>query len=193
MEPGDALLIVDVQNDFCPGGSLSVAGGDAVAPLLSAVAQRFAAAGLPVLVTRDWHPPETVHFVSGGGVWPPHCVQGTPGAAFHRDLHLPPTARILSKGMDPHEDAYSGFASRTEEGTPLAELLRGLAVNRIFLGGLATDYCVRASALDALADGFRVTLLTDAIRGVDLQPGDSERAIAEMRAAGAGQAASTSL
>lgn len=193
MQPGDALLIVDVQNDFCPGGTLPVADGDAVAPLLSAAADRFTRAGLPVLVTRDWHPAETVHFVNGGGVWPPHCVQGTAGAAFHPDLHLPAAARVLSKGMDPREDAYSGFAARADSGQQLIDVLKDLGVRRIFLGGLATDYCVRASALDALAGGFQVTLLTDAMRGVDLQPGDSSRALAELRAAGAEEQASTAL
>ncbi len=185
MERGDALLIVDVQNDFCPGGSLAVPGGDAVVPVLNEYARRFHAAGLPVLVTRDWHPPETVHFTTGGGTWPPHCVQGTRGAAFHPGLRLPDGAILLSKGMDPTADSYSAFDAVAEDGRSLVQVLHGLDVRRLFIGGLATDYCVRASAEDAITDGFAVVLLTDAMRGVDLQPGDSERALEEMRSLGA--------
>lgn len=185
MRQGDALLIVDVQNDFCPGGSLPVADGDAVAPVLTAYAERFHAAGLPVIAARDWHPPQTRHFVSGGGVWPPHCIQGTAGAEFHPDLRLPAGTVIVSKGMDPRADAYSAFEAVTEDGRTIARLLRDLGVARVFIGGLATDYCVRASALDALDAGFAVVALTDAMRGVELQPGDTARALAEMRQRGA--------
>jgi nicotinamidase/pyrazinamidase len=185
LQPGDALLIVDVQNDFCPGGSLPVPRGDEVVPVLNEYARRFHEAGLPVIASRDWHPPQTKHFQSGGGQWPPHCVQGTPGAEFHPNLRLPEGTIVVSKGMDPSQDSYTAFDAVTDDGRPLLQLLRNLGVRRLFVGGLATDYCVRASVLDALRHGFEVILLTDAVRGVDVTPGDSERALQEMRAAGA--------
>lgn len=185
MQEGDALLIVDVQNDFCPGGALPVAEGDAVVPILNQYIARFTAAGLPIFVTRDWHPERTAHFQSGGGVWPAHCVQGTAGAEFHPDLSLSDRNVVVSKGIDPKEDSYSGFQGTSREGIPLATLLRTMGVRTIFVGGLATDYCVKATVLDGLREGFKVFLLEDAIRGVDLQPGDSERAIGEMVQKGA--------
>jgi len=185
MQEGDALLIVDVQNDFCPGGSLPVAEGDKVVPILNQYIARFTAAGLPIFVTRDWHPEKTGHFKSGGGVWPSHCIQGTQGAEFHPDLSLSHQSVVVSKGLDPQEDSYSGFQGTSLEGIKLAGLLRRQGVKRIFVGGLATDYCVKATVLDGLREGFEVFLLEDAIRGVDLQPGDSERAIQEMTQRGA--------
>lgn len=185
MQSGDALLIVDVQNDFCPGGSLAVREGDAVVPVLNEEARRFHDAGLPVIATRDWHPAQTVHFTTGGGIWPPHCVQGTGGAEFHPDLRLPAGTIVVSKGMDPTADSYSAWDAVAEDGRPLPRLLADLGVHRVFIGGLATDYCVRATTEDALAAGFQVVLLTDAIRGVDLQPGDSARAVEDLRARGA--------
>jgi nicotinamidase/pyrazinamidase len=181
----DALIIVDVQNDFCPGGALPVPAGDEVAPVLSVYAARFAAAGAPVFATRDWHPERTRHFRSGGGAWPPHCIQGTPGAAFHPALVLPAETVVVSKGMDPEQDAYSAFQAETADGLPFAAALGERGVGRLFVGGLATDYCVRATVLDALKEGFEVVVLTDAVRAVDVNPGDGERALAEMRAAGA--------
>lgn len=180
-----ALLVVDVQNDFCPGGSLGVSGGDQVVPVLNEYARRFHQEGSPVIATRDWHPPKTRHFQEQGGPWPPHCVQGTPGARFHPDLRLPPGATVVSKGMDPNEDSYSAFDARTETNQPLPEHLRALGVDELYIGGLATDYCVRATALDALSQGFQVTVLTDAVRGVDVNPGDSDRALREVVEAGA--------
>jgi len=185
MQEGDALLIVDVQNDFCPGGSLPVAEGDKVVPILNQYIARFTAAGLPIFVTRDWHPEKTSHFKSGGGVWPSHCVQGTVGAEFHPDLSLSHQSVIVSKGLEPKEDSYSGFLGTSPEGIKLPGLLRRQGVKRIFVGGLATDYCVKATVLDGLKEGFKVFLLEDAIRGVDLQAGDSERAIQEMTQRGA--------
>ena len=185
MQEGDALLIVDVQNDFCPGGSLPVAEGDKIVPILNQYIARFTAAGLPIFVTRDWHPEKTSHFKSGGGVWPSHCVQGTVGAEFHPDLSLPHQSVVVSKGLDPQEDSYSGFQGTSPEGIKLAGLLRRQGVKRIFVGGLAMDYCVKATVLDGLREGFEVFLLEDAIRGVDLQAGDSERAIQEMTQKGA--------
>jgi nicotinamidase/pyrazinamidase len=181
----DALVVVDVQNDFCPGGALGVPDGDRVVPALNRYAERFAVKGAPVLATRDWHPPRTKHFKAWGGVWPPHCVQDTPGAAFHPDLILPAGTEIVSKGMDPELDAYSAFQAETAGGMPFAVVLGERGIGRLFVGGLATDYCVKATALDALKEGFEVVVLDDAVRAVDLGAGDGERAMAEMRAAGA--------
>lgn len=184
MQGGDALLIVDAQNDFCPGGALPVADGDKVVPVLNQYIGRFKTAGLQILATRDWHPEKTSHFNTFGGVWPPHCIQGTKGAEFHTDLALPDDVVIISKGMGPEEDSYSGFQGRDAEGVMLADLLRRRGVDRIFVGGLATDYCVKFTVLDGLKEEFKVVLLEDAVRGVNIQPGDSERAIAEMVRAG---------
>jgi nicotinamidase/pyrazinamidase len=181
----DALVVVDVQNDFCPGGALGVEAGDEVVPVVNRYIRRFREAGAPVFATRDWHPPKTKHFQAYGGVWPPHCVQGTPGAAFHPALEVPADAVIVSKGMDPEADAYSGFQAEDASGMPFAAALSERGVGRIFVGGLATDYCVRATALDALREGFEVVVLADAIRAVDLAPGDGDRAIKEMQEAGA--------
>lgn len=178
-----ALVIADVQRDFCPGGALAVEHGDEIAAPLSALAHRFARAGEPVYITRDWHPPRTRHFARGGGRWPDHCVQGTEGAAFHPDLDLPPTATILSKGFDPETDGYSAFEAVDAEGRPLGDLLREAGVAEVVLGGIATDYCVRASGLDALRAGFLVDVLVDAVRAVD--PFDGERALAELERGGA--------
>jgi nicotinamidase/pyrazinamidase len=180
-----ALVVVDIQNDFCPGGALGVPNGDRVVPVVNEYVQRFAAAGLPVFASRDWHPRETTHFATSGGPWPPHCVGGEPGAEFHPDLRLPATARVVSKGQGATEDAYSAFQARDESGVLLPELIRRESVDHVFVGGLATDYCVRATVLDALHSGFRATILLDASRGVNVAPGDSEEAIAEMVGAGA--------
>jgi nicotinamidase/pyrazinamidase len=182
---GDALLLVDPQNDFCPGGSLPVPDGDAVMPVLNAWAAAAEAAGIPIFVSRDWHPPRTTHFKEFGGVWPPHCIQGTRGAEFHPDLRLPPSATIVSKGMGETEDAYSAFQARDDQGRPLATLLRERGVRHLYVMGLATDYCVKASALGGLEDGFRVSVVADGMRAVNLQPTDGEQAVEAMRAAGA--------
>lgn len=181
----DALLVVDVQNDFCPGGSLAVPAGDRVVPVLNRYIQRFRELKAPIYASRDWHPPATRHFQSGGGVWPPHCVQGTKGAEFHPGLALPPEAVLVSKGMDPAEDAYSCFQAEEAGGEDFAVSLGARGIQRLFVGGLATDYCVRATVLDALHEGFQVVVLRDAIAAVDVTPGDGERAIEEMRVAGA--------
>lgn len=185
MQAGDVLIIVDVQNDFCPGGSLPVREGDKVVPELNHYMRKFRAAGLPIFATRDWHPERTGHFNTCGGIWPPHCVQGTKGAEFHPDLAISDGVVIISKGIDPAEDSYSGFQGRDAAGAKLADLLRQRGVRRLFVGGLATDYCVRSTVLDGLKEGFRVVLLEDSIRGVDVQPGDSERAVQEMVQRGA--------
>jgi len=185
MSDCSALVIVDVQNDFCPGGALGVKEGDRVIPLLNRAAVIFAARGLPVVASRDWHPAQTSHFSLYGGIWPVHCVQGTAGAAFHPELRLPAGAIVVSKGMDPESDDYSALHARDDRDRPLPELLRELGVSHLFISGLATDYCVKESVLEAIRQGFKVTVLVDACRGVDLSPGDSARALDEMEAAGA--------
>jgi nicotinamidase/pyrazinamidase len=179
-ESGDALIIVDLQNDFLPGGSLAVPDGDAVIPVLNTWIRRFRAAGLPIFATRDWHPVDHCSFRDQGGPWPPHCVAGTKGAEFTPELVLPPDVLVHSKAMTPEKEAYSDF----EDGG-LGPKLREMGVRRVFIGGLATDYCVRATVLDARKEGFQVILLLDAIRAVEVQPGDGDRAIAEMCEAGA--------
>lgn len=184
MTTGQALLIVDVQNDFCPGGALAVNDGDAVVPVLNQYIKAFVRKNLPVLASRDWHPKETKHFKSFGGLWPEHCVQGTPGAAFHPGLKLPPEAIVLSKGMDPDKDSYSAFQAMDDRGRGPVGILNGLGVKEIFVGGLATDYCVKSTVCDALKH-FKVNLLIDAVRGVDLNPGDSKAAVEKMLADGA--------
>ncbi|HKZ29036.1 MAG TPA: isochorismatase family protein [Acidimicrobiia bacterium] len=182
-----ALIVVDVQNDFAdPSGSLYVKGGEHVVALINAEAARALAAGSLVVYTRDWHPESTPHFQKDGGVWPVHCVMSSWGAEFHPDLLVDgPEVKKGSGG----EDGYSGFSMRhpdTEEVIPteLESLLRRRGVVRLVIAGLATDYCVRATALDGLARHFEVQLLARAMRPVDLNPGDGRRAIDEVIAAG---------
>ena len=183
--PRDALLLVDVQNDFCPGGALGISEGDRIVPLANWYARLFERRGLPVFASRDWHPAVTSHFQAYGGVWPPHCVQNTRGAEFHPQLSLPENSIVVSKGMDPSEDAYSAFQAQTAEGETLADALRERGVQRLFIGGLATDYCVKATTLDAVDAGFEVVVLEDSVKGIDLNPGDIARAVAEMEEHGA--------
>ncbi|PKN11855.1 MAG: nicotinamidase [Deltaproteobacteria bacterium HGW-Deltaproteobacteria-4] len=180
-----ALLIVDVQNDFCPGGALGIRDGDKVIAPLNYAAQLFRAAALPVLTSRDWHPPQTHHFREFGGDWPVHCVAGTAGADFHPDLQLPEETMILSKGIDPTLDGYSAFEAVSADGRQMAELLAEMGVQRLYIGGLATDYCVLATTLEARQRGLAVTVLIDAIAAVELLPGDSVAALARMTGAGA--------
>jgi len=175
-----ALLIVDIQRDFCPGGALTVSGGDQVVEPANQLLRRFEERRLPIYLTRDWHPPNHCSFRESGGPWPPHCVVGTPGAAFHPALYVPAAATILSKATRADQEAYSGF-----DASGLAERLNASSVDHVVVAGLATDYCVKASVLDALAAGFRVTVLSDGIRAVDAQPGDGAKAIQEMRHCGA--------
>lgn len=184
MKKKAALLIVDVQNDFCPGGALAVPDGDRVVEPLSRIAGYFAAAGLPVLASRDWHPPETKHFNAFGGMWPPHCIQDTPGAEFHPDLQLPEGTLVISKGSNPDSDSYSAFDGQSAEGVSLGDSLAAFQVDHLYVGGLATDYCVSASVLDARKLGLEVTLLTDAIAAVEVVAGDSAQALALMENAG---------
>lgn len=180
LSPGDALLIVDVQNDFLPGGALAVPRGDTVIPALNRYLERFKSKGLPIYATRDWHPPNHCSFKGQGGLWPAHCVAESPGAQFAEGLNLPPDTVIISKATTAEQEAYSGFA-----GTDLAERLRSAHVQRLFIGGLATDYCVLNTVEDALAAGSQVFLLKDAISAIDARPGDGERACEEMRLQGA--------
>jgi len=201
-----ALILVDIQNDFCPGGALAVPRGDEVVE----VANRVAGAFPLVVATQDWHPPDhgsfAVHHPGKkpfdlhelGGLpqvlWPPHCVQGTPGAAFHPGLDLRGVHRVVPKGTDPTIDSYSGFHDNGKrKATGLEDFLRAEGVGEVFVMGLATDYCVRATALDALALGFGVILIEDGCRAVELAPGDGARAIEEMRQAGARIAQSTDI
>jgi len=180
LRPGDALIVVDVQNDFLPGGSLAVPDGDAVIAPVNRYAALFAKNAHPVFATRDWHPGDHCSFKARGGPWPPHCVAGSRGAQFAAGLALPETATVISKATDRDRDAYSGFQE-----TGLERQLRAKGVKRVFVAGLATDYCVLATVTDALAAGFGAVLLADAVRAVDVTPGDGERAIGKMRALGA--------
>jgi nicotinamidase/pyrazinamidase len=180
LRAGDALLVVDAQQDFLPGGNLAVPTGDEVVAPLNAYIAAFAARRLPIFMSRDWHPANHCSFKDAGGPWPPHCVQDTPGAQWAEGLNVVADARIISKATDPATEAYSAFS-----GTALLALLRNLAVRRLFVGGLATDYCVHATVLDARSYGFDVVVLADAIRGVNARPGDETRAIREMLASGA--------
>ena len=179
-QQGDALLIVDVQNDFLPGGRLAVPAGDQVVAPLNDWIARFASAGLPVFATRDWHPADHCSFQPQGGPWPPHCIAGTEGAEFAEGLRLPAGSTIISKATRVDADAYSGFA-----GTDLQQRLMESGVQQLFVGGLATDYCVLNSVRDALRLGYDVRLLMAGIRAVNVKPGDGAEAIAGMIAAGA--------
>jgi len=186
--PGDALIVVDVQNDFLPGGSLAVPEGDAVVAPLNRYAAAFAAKNLPVYATRDWHPANHCSFRAQGGPWPPHCVADTAGAAFAPGLKLPARTTVISKATAADKDAYSGF-----EGTDLDARLRAQGVKRVFVGGLATDYCVLNTVRDARKLGYDVLLLTDAVRAVNVKPGDGQDAEAEMRRLGARPCTLTAL
>jgi nicotinamidase/pyrazinamidase len=172
----DALLVVDVQNDFCPGGALPVSGGHEVVPVINQLLKH----DWLTVATMDWHPAEHCSFEPYGGPWPPHCVQGTTGAALHPDLDAAQIDVIITKGSHADEEAYSGF-----HGTELSQILRDKGVKRVVVCGLATDYCVRATARDALQEGFEVLVLEDAIRGVEVNAGDCQQALDELRQAGA--------
>ena len=180
LSKNDALIIVDVQRDFCQGGALPVPEGDQVVPILNEYIKLFKEANARIFATRDWHPPNHMSFTPYGGIWPPHCIQQSEGAKFHPDLKLPDDASIISKAMDPAKESYSGF-----DGTTLAEDLKKNGVARVFVGGLATDYCVKNTVLDAIALGFETALLLDATRGINAKPDDVKKAIDEMAAKGA--------
>lgn len=178
--PGDAILVIDVQNDFLPGGSLAVPEGDRVVPVLNRYIGLFRSRDLPVFFTRDWHPANHCSFKEQGGPWPPHCVIDSEGADFAPGLDRIEADPVVSKADNPARESYSNF-----EGTDLKELLGQREVRRLFVGGLATDYCVLNTVVDALKLGFEVVLLTDAVRAVDVNPGDGERALSEMAGQGA--------
>jgi nicotinamidase/pyrazinamidase len=185
MKLKQALLIVDVQNDFCPRGALGIKDGDTIIPQANNYIRLFAKARLPIFSSRDWHPARTKHFKQYGGGWPAHCIQNTPGAEFHPQLKLPKEAIIISKGMDPNEDSYSAFQAQDGNGAALSILLQLFGIKELFIGGLATDYCVKLTVRDALKAGIKAYVLIDAIKGVDVSPGDSANALLEMKRAGA--------
>lgn len=185
----EALIIVDVQNDFCTGGALEVPKAEKVIKPLNEMIKLAKDFGWPIVATRDWHPEKTRHFEWWGGKWPVHCVQNTEGAKFHYGL-LWQYAQVFSKGMGETEDSYSGFDAKGDEGffvikgELLENFLKRQFVNKVYLGGLATDYCVKVTALDAVRKGFETCLLEDAIAAVNLKRGDGKRAIEEMKEAG---------
>ena len=180
LQPGDGLLVADVQNDFLPGGALGVLRGDEIVPVLNRYVAAFRARGLPIFASRDWHPRDHCSFREQGGIWPVHCVVGTRGAEFHPDFHLPPSGIVISKATDPKKEAYSVF-----EGTTLDEHLRKSGVRRLFIGGLATDYCVLNTVRDAIERDYAVCLLMDGVRAVNLKPDDGRKAAEEMIRLGA--------
>jgi nicotinamidase/pyrazinamidase len=180
----DALLIIDFQNDFTPGGALAVEGGDEIAEPIQRLAPRFDT----VVATRDWHPPDHASFETEGGPWPIHCVRGTPGAELHPAMTGIEVDKVVDVGRERDDEGYSGF-----ENSDLAEFLHERDVDRVAVCGLATDYCVRASTIDACREGFDVTLVEDAVRAVEVEPGDGERAIEDMEEAGARLATSGEL
>jgi len=180
-----ALVIVDVQNDFCPGGALEVYNADEIILVINRYMELFRGKGMPIIASRDWHPRETKHFEKYGGIWPEHCVQRSFGAMFRAGLLLPPDTLVFSKGMDPERDDYSALQARNDTGTSMTDFLKKVGIRELYICGLATDYCVRQTALEGLHLGFSITVLVDAVRGVELNPGDSKRALDELEAAGA--------
>ena len=183
--PHNALLLVDVQNDFCPGGALAVPEGDKVVPVLNQYIERFEKIGAAIYASRDWHPPVTKHFKEQGGPWPPHCLADSWGAVFHPELNLSENVQMITKGTDPTDDGYSAFEAADAQGRGLATSLKDQKVAKLYVGGLATEYCVRASVLDGLEQGLDVVVLLDAVRGIDVNDGDVARALDEMIRAGA--------
>ncbi len=180
LQPGDALIVVDVQNDFLPGGALGVPDGDQVVPVLMRYMARFQSRGLPIFLSRDWHPPNHCSFREQGGPWPVHCIAGSPGSLPPPGFQAPPSAVVIYKATEPDRDAYSAF-----QGTSLDEQLRAAGVRRLFIGGLATDYCVLNTVKDARTLGYAVYLLTDGIRAVNVHPNDGRKAEEEMIRLGA--------
>jgi nicotinamidase/pyrazinamidase len=180
LSAGDALLVADIQNDFLPGGALGVPEGDQVVPVLLGYIAKFLEKGLPIFASRDWHPPNHCSFKERGGIWPVHCVAGSAGAEPPPTFHLPSSAVIIQKATMVNKEAYSAF-----QDTPLDERLRLARVRRLFIGGLATEYCVLNTVKDAVARNYQVFLLVDGIRAVNLQPDDGPRAVEEMTRLGA--------
>lgn len=176
-----ALILVDIQNDFCPGGALAVNDGDRIVPIVNRLIARFPL----VISTQDWHPANHVSFKAQGGPWPPHCVQGTAGAALHPDLKTDTVASYFRKASSPDKDDYSEFAGKDDEGRSLDEVLKGQGVKNIYVVGLATDYCVLETVLDGLKHGYEVFAVTDAMRAVNVDPDDEQKALNRMRGSGA--------
>ncbi len=180
LKPGDALVAVDVQNDFFLGGSLTVPGAEEILPAMNRYIEIFQSKELPIFATRDWHPEGHCSFTAQGGPWPVHCVVGSKGARFHPDLHLPGSTVVISSATQLDKEAYSGF-----EGTDMHDRMQAAGIRRLLIGGLATDYCVLNTVKDALKYGYKVLLLTDAIRAVNVNPEDGQNAIDEMTRMGA--------
>lgn len=190
LEKDSALIVVDIQNDFCSGGALGIPNGESVIPELNRWVRAFRGAALPVAYSRDWHPSDHCSFTAQGGPWPPHCIRGSKGAEFRKDLVV--DGALFCKAFEADRDAYSAFQARKQEAgdgelenVALPDWLRSKGIRQLYIGGLATDYCVKHTALDALRGQFRVTIIGGAVRGVDVRPGDSERAIEEVKQAGA--------
>ena len=171
----DALIVVDMQRDFMPGGALPVPEADTIVPIINRYIQIFENRGGTIIATRDWHPANHISFTTRGGPWPPHCIQGTSGAEFHPELVLPRNTIIVSKATDPDKEAYSGF-----DDTDLNNILQERSVSRIFVCGVATNYCVKATAIDGVKLGYTVIVLLDAVRGIDIPPGSVDKALNEM-------------
>ncbi|NPV88314.1 nicotinamidase [Coprothermobacteraceae bacterium] len=186
-ERTDALIVVDVQNDFCPGGALAVPQGDEIIPVVNRLIKKAEEADAIIVYTRDWHPKNHLSFADFGGIWPVHCVQGTPGADFHPDLYVSPQGAIVNKATDTEFEAYSGFQT-----VELHRILKNRGVKRVFIVGLATDYCVKETALDAIRLGYETYVIEDAVRGVNVNPDDSARALEEIRSKG-GQVVSSQV
>jgi nicotinamidase/pyrazinamidase len=180
LQRGDALLVTDIQNDFLPGGGLGIEGADAVLPVLSGYVHQFESRRLPIFLTGDWHPPDHCSFHRRGGPWPPHCIAGTAGALPPSSFPSPPSAVLIYKAIDRDEEAYSALQS-----TPLDRHLRAAGILRLFVGGLATDYCVIHTVKDARSLGYQVCLLMDGVRAVNVRPGDGRRATDDMLRLGA--------
>ena len=183
-----ALIIVDIQNDFCKGGPLEVKNGEEVIGGLNELIDKFHTEGKPVYATKDWHPLDHCSFQTNGGLWPVHCVQGTPGAGLHPELLIDDRVGIINKGTETGEEAYSGF-----DGTNFAEQLRENNISKVIIGGLATDYCIHGTTIGAIKNGFSTSVIEDLIRGVELNPGDCANATKEMKDAGAKFIQSSSL
>lgn len=178
--PTDALLVVDVQYDFLEGGALAVPNSKAIVPVIASYVKMFAEKSLPVIASRDWHPPDHCSFAVNNGPWPVHCVAGTRGAELSSEIDYPENVHLVSKGTNPEHEAYSAF-----DGTGLKQYLLAHTINRLYICGLATDYCVLATVRDALKNGFEVVVLKDAVQAVNVQPGDGDQALDEMKEGGA--------
>lgn len=181
-QPGDALLIVDVQNDFCPGGSLPIPEGDAILPIINNLIKEARSVGAPIIASRDWHPPKHISFKAQGGTWPEHCVQNTKGAEFHPKLELPKDAIIINKAFEIDKESYSAFEGETSTGEHLAHLLKAKKIKRIMIGGLALDYCVHFTALDARVANFEVHIHLPATRAIAEET--RQKTMSDMKKAG---------